>query len=179
MWIVGASRGSEAAALVAVRRHDLVHGLVDLSPSATVGCAYVPAGGGGCADSAWSAGGKPLPFTVMFDDPVPTDEPRAIIPVEEVDGPVLTLCGGSDLVWASCASSDAIQQRLRRHGSRFAHLALAYPDAGHGIDLPMPYLPAAPAALGALPTYGSTPGANDVARADAWPKVLDFIRQAR
>ena len=71
-------------------------------------------------------------------------------------------------------SGDAIQQRLQQHHSRYPHLALSYADAGHAVDFPMPYEP-----LGQTdgePTYGTTTIANDRARADAWPKILTFIR---
>ncbi len=177
VWISGGSRGSEAAALVAAGRPGLVHGLLDLSPSATANCAYVPGGHDLCPGPAWLRGGRPVPYTALLDTPAPTDQRRAVIPVEKIDGPVLTLCGGADLLWSSCAYADAIQRRLRQHHSRFPHLALSYPDAGHAVDLPMPFEPLAPLPADALPTYGSTPTANDQARADAWTKILAFVRQ--
>lgn len=96
--------------------------------------------------------------------------------MEKITGAVLTLCGGGDLLWSSCRYSDAIHRRLQDHQSRYPRLALAYPDAGHAVDFPMPYQPMAPAAANALPTYGATPTANEQARADAWPQLLAFVR---
>jgi dienelactone hydrolase len=177
VWISGGSRGSEAAALVAAGRPGLVHGLLDLSPSATANCAYVPGGHTPCPGPAWLRDGRPVPYAGLAGATATGQESRSAIPVERIDGPVLTLCGGADLLWSSCAYADAIQQRLQAHHTRFPHLALSYPDAGHAIDLPMPFEPMAPPAAAALPTYGSTPTANDQARADAWGKVLAFVRQ--
>ncbi|GAB2582974.1 acyl-CoA thioester hydrolase/BAAT C-terminal domain-containing protein [Microlunatus antarcticus] len=176
IWISGASRGSEAAGLIAAARPDLVHGLLDLSPSSAANCAYVPSTHQPCPGAAWLRNGRPVPYTKQYGTSVPTDHPSAAIAFEKVNGPVLTLCGGADLLWNSCKYSDAIQQRLQQHHTRFPRLALHYPDAGHAVDLPMPYEPLAPPAPGADPTYGSTPTANEQARADAWPKILSFVR---
>lgn len=177
LWSLGGSRGSEAAALIASEHPDLVHGLLDLSPSATADCAYVPAAHEQCPGPAWTRNGRPVPYTARWSTADPTDRRAAVIDVEKVEGPELTLCGGSDLLWESCRSSDAIQARLKKH--RFAHptLALSYPDAGHAVDFLVPYQPRVPARTGSLPTYGATPLANDRARADAWPQLLAFLRR--
>ena len=175
VWISGSSRGSEAAALVAAARPALVHGLLDLSPSSTAHCAYAPSTGQACPGPAWRRGGRPVPYTRQLDA-VPARDPGAMIAFEKITGPVLTLCGGADQLWDSCRYSDAIQQRLQQHRSRFPRLALSYPDAGHAVDFPMPFEAFGPAQPDALPTYGSTPTANDQARADAWPKLLAFVR---
>jgi len=176
VWISGASRGSEAAALVAAGRPDLVHGLLDLSPSATASCARVPSTHDPCSGPVWLRDGRQLPYTRQVNAATPSDEPDAVIAVEAINGPVLTLCGGADLLWNSCTYSDAIQRRLKDHRFRFPRLALSYPDAGHAVDFPMPFEPRAPARPGDPATYGSTPTANEQARADAWPKLLAFLR---
>lgn len=178
LWIFGGSRGSEAAALVAVDRPELVHGLLAMSPSATANCAYVPSTGKACPGPAWLRGVKPVPYTAQFDNPNPSDHSDAVIAVEGITGPVLTVCGDADVLWNSCAYSKAIQDRLENAKTDHRRLALSYPNAGHAVDFPMPYQPFAPRAAGAAPTDGSTPTANDQARADLWPKLLDFIRTA-
>jgi dienelactone hydrolase len=178
LWVWGASRGSEAAALVATGRPDAVHGLLAMSPSSTANCAFIPGSRPSCPDQpAWLRNAEPVPYTRQWDNPAPTDQPAAVIPVEAITGPVLTLCGGADLLWHSCRYSAAIHARLQERNVRYPRRALEYPDAGHAIDFPMPYLPGIQQAEGQN-LNGATPLANERARADAWPRVLDFIRTA-
>jgi len=50
-------------------------------------------------------------------------------------------------------------------------MLLSYPHAGHGVGDLVPYVVAG--RTGTLD--GSTPLANDQARAHAWPRLLDFL----
>jgi dienelactone hydrolase len=109
----GISRGSEAALLLGVHYPRLVRAVVALVPSNVVHCAD-----GGCAGPAWTLGGRGLPFTRQFDEPQPTDEPRSVIAVERIRGPVLAVCGGRDSVWDSCPHSEASAERLETRGGR-------------------------------------------------------------
>lgn len=176
IYILGASRGSEAAQLVAVHYPKLVYGVVLGVPSGVVqvgltggtGLSSRPAGA-----SAWSFHGKPVPYAVHVNEPHPTAVPRSVIPVERIPGPMFLVCGGSDQVWASCPFSRAIVERLTAHHDRFAHVLAAYPDAGHGVGSLVPYEPAAAAADSV--TAGRQPGANQLALAKVWPRLIQFL----
>jgi dienelactone hydrolase len=120
--------------------------------------------------AAWTLGGQAVPFT-RFGQPDPTDVPAAIIPVERIRGPVLTVCGGADQIWHSCDHAEASAARLQAAGHVEPHLFLAYPDAGHAVATLLPHQPAHP-----VPTLeGKTPTANLHAREEAWPRVLTFL----
>jgi dienelactone hydrolase len=98
-----------------------------------------------------------------------------VLPVERIHGPLLWVCGGADQVWNSCASGQAAMSRLDR--SPYPHQLLDYPDAGHLVDTLVPYWPTNPPAQANL--EGSTPEANDLARAQAWPLVLRALAELR
>jgi dienelactone hydrolase len=91
IYVSGASRGSEAALLLGAYYPSLVHGVIASSPSDVSLCSYP-----GCTGPAWTLHGKPLPYTRQFDNPDPTDNPAAVIPVQKIHGPVLLDCGTDD-----------------------------------------------------------------------------------
>jgi dienelactone hydrolase len=157
----GISRGSEAAFLLGVQYPNLVRAVVGLVPSNASHCSE------GCTGPAWTLGGRALPFTRQFK-PRPTDEPRAVIPVERIRGPLFLACGGRDSVWNSCAYSNAIVDRLEEAGDRDGHRLHAYRGAGHGLGTLAPYQPLSGA-------DNPTHAADQRARADVWPRVLEFL----
>lgn len=177
IYVLGVSRGSEAAQLVAVHYPKLVHGVVLGVPSGVVqagltggtGMASHPAGA-----SAWSFHGKPVPYAAHVNDPHPTVVPRSVIPVERIAGPVFLVCGGMDQVWASCPFSRAIVRRLTAHHDRFAHVLAAYPDAGHGVGGFVPYEPTG--VMASSVTAGRDPQTNQLALAKVWPRLIEFLR---
>jgi dienelactone hydrolase len=158
----GISRGSEAALLLGVHYPNLVRAVVGLVPSNVSHCSE------GCTGPAWTLGGRGLPFTRQFNRPRPTDEPRAVIPVERIRGPLVLVCGARDSTWNSCAHSKAIVDRLEAAGERDGHRLHAYRGAGHGLGSLAPYQPIAAAGN---PTHA----ADQRARADVWPRVLEFL----
>ncbi len=174
VWIVGASAGTEAAALVAVGRPALVHGLVAVAPSSVAHCSFAH----GCPTPAWLRDGRPVPATGQFDTTAPTDNPRAVIKIDRIPGPVLVVCGGQDVVWDSCRYAEAILQRRQRARPQHtpADELLSYPNAGHGLIQLTPYLPRQAPPIEARMS-GSTPTANDQALADAWPKILAYLQR--
>jgi BAAT / Acyl-CoA thioester hydrolase C terminal len=89
----------------------------------------------------WTLNGQPLPFTRQFNNAAPSDVPEALIPVEKTRGPILLVCGGSDLVWNSCAYAKAIRDRLEANRVSRPHPLLAYPRAGHGVGFLVRYEP--------------------------------------
>jgi dienelactone hydrolase len=169
--VAGVSRGGEAALLLGAHFPQLVNGVIAGVPSSVVNPGERP----DASKPAWTLGGRPLPAVSPseFGRPDQTSNPRAVIPVERIRGPVLLACGEQDLRWPSCAYVDAITARLRAH--RFAHpvTALRYPDAGHLIG----GLTAWYGSLtdDALTSDGGTVAATQAAQADAHAKLLALL----
>lgn len=163
--VIGASRGSEAAMLVAEHYPDLVHGVVVLSPSNVSLCSFP-----GCDGPAWTFAGQAVPFTRTINQPQPADAPDAVLPVTNVDGPVLSACGGADRIWTSCPYAQALTTRLDAAHPGAGHGLLSYLGAGHGVGF-VPYEPGTEAAN----TQGRNPQANQLADDDLWPKLLTFL----
>jgi dienelactone hydrolase len=157
VFAYGDSRGSEAALLLGAHRPDLVQGVVALSPSDVVHCSFPD-----CAGPAWTLAGAPLPYTSQFDGPAPTDDPAAAIPVEQIAGPVMLVCGRSDAIWPSCPYAQAMDRRLASHGDPHPHVLLAYPGATHDVGWLAPDQPDT--------VYGDALG-----KADAWPRLLALL----
>jgi dienelactone hydrolase len=165
----GASRGSEAALLVAAHYPALVYAAVALVPSDVVNSGF--------PDSnlpAWTIGGRPLPRQFGFGDPVPLP-PSAAIPVEHIGGPIFMDCGGYDGVWPSCPAAAEIVSRLRRF-HRPAPTLLEYQNAGHAVGYLVPNLAVS---FDSLATSGATAETNFVGRTDAWPRLLHFLAALR
>jgi dienelactone hydrolase len=157
---LGSSRGSEAALLLGVHYPDLVHGVIANVPSDVANCSYP-----GCGGPAWTLAGKPLPYTHQSDQPYPTDNPAAVIPVEQIHGPVFLDCAGEDQFWVSCAYATAITHRLNAHHDRYRHILERFPLADHLIDGLVPY---EPNTLDPSPT-------GEQARETLWPELLGFL----
>lgn len=170
----GVSRGSEAALLLAARFPALVHGAVALVPSSVVNVSY-PFGG----HSAWTLGGRQLPFasTLHFRDPTPPER-RAVIPVERIRGPIVLVCGGSDFVWPSCQYSHAIARRLAARHGRGRVTELRYPTAGHAVGEVLPYVPTASPDV-PDEALGGTVAGDVLGRIDAWQHILTLLASLR
>jgi len=173
VYVTGTSRGSEAALLLGSYFPDLVAGVIASVPSNVSLCSP------SCDGPAWTLNGQPVPFTRQFNNPAPTDLPGAVIPVEKIRGPILLVCGGSDLVWHSCAYAKAIRDRLAANHVSRPHPLLAYPSAGHGVGILVRYEPgvgnASSMAGSGFGLAGATVGANSAALAKVWPRVLAFL----
>jgi dienelactone hydrolase len=163
MVTIGLSRGSEAALLSAAFFDDLVQGVVAIVPSNLVVCSWPPGG------PAWLLNESPLPYVSHFGPH--SEEPGAVIPVERIRGPILLVSAGADQVWPSTAMARAISKRLDSLGHSWGHRVLDYPDATHSLGNLIPLLPNGVAHPGLI----DWPSDRE-ARADAWPKVLDFLR---
>ncbi|HZR93123.1 MAG TPA: acyl-CoA thioester hydrolase/BAAT C-terminal domain-containing protein [Gaiellaceae bacterium] len=151
--VIGASRGAEAALLVASAFPSLVSAVAAYSPSARVVAA--PDGRG----PAWTLGGRAL-------------APGRQIRVERIEGPLLLVAGLADGLWPSGPSARAIARRARRPAT-----LLAYPGAGHAVDLVLPNAPSSTvlATRDGLLRLGGTPAADAAARNAAWPQLLLFL----
>lgn len=165
--VFGVSRGSEAALLLGSHFPQLVNGVIAGVPSSVVFPGF-PNGD----LPAWTLGGKPLPVTTVMDtaDPLPPD-PRAVIPVERIRGPVLLVCGMRDQVWPSCLYEKAITTRLGSHRFGYPVTALRYPDAGHAVGSMEAFVSATAAAF----TFGGSLAGNQNALIDAHAKLLTFL----
>lgn len=162
MIVQGTSRGGELALLAATVFPDLVAGVVAGVPSSVVM--------GGFPDDkvpAWTLRGTPLPYTRERNDASPRDEPRSVIPVELIRGPVLVTCGGLDEVWSSCTYADAVVARRRAAGLR-TDLVKA-DDGGHASA---PGLPGVARADQSVRTYRM----DRLAREQIWRQQLRLLR---
>lgn len=164
--VLGQSRGSEAAMLTAVHFPDLVKAVVVTVPGNVILSGY-PAGG-----LAWLLEGAPLPYVGDFGPGC--GNPDAVIPVELIPGPVMFVSAGDDEIWPSAPMARAMSARLDDHGVPHGHELLEYERASHSLGYLRPEL-----AAGLLRDLAD-PASSRAARADAWPKVLQFIKhQAR
>lgn len=190
--VVGASKGAEAALIVATRRSEL-RAVVAGMPSSVawqgidsniVNMIFNPPGG------SWSLEGKPIPF-------LPYAQPKdfngdigaiyiasllelskhedAIIPVEKTRAPVLLICGKRDTLWPACPMADQVKARAEANGGPVVTI-LAYDEAGHGV-MGVPIEKSNPG-YNRLGSLGGTAGGNNAARIDGWPKVLQHLEEA-
>lgn len=172
--VFGVSRGSEAAQLVAVHYPSLVAGVVLGSPSNIVFGALP-----GDGHSAWTVGGKEVPFDLGDDlfSATAVDHPEDVIPDQRIRGPVLADCGTDDDLWGSCAHMGAIGTALAH--ARHRPTLLTYPDAGHRVGSMLPAVPEYGAdgmdAAGARYSLGGTQAADAVGRDDAWRQLLAWL----
>jgi len=129
--VVGGSRGAELALLLASHYPD-IKAVVAIVP----GSAVFPALTDAMTTPGFSLHDRPLPFVPMTWGATPDllvgdlrgafekimrDEAamqRAAIPVENIDGPVQFVSAAQDETWPSKEMSDAMMQRLEKHGFR-------------------------------------------------------------
>jgi dienelactone hydrolase len=192
LGIVGVSRGSEFALLLAARNPALKR-VVAYSPSHVV---WGPVGStNDPAVSAWTTGGQPLPHVPHARPPDYSAKPyrgtpdfladlrqsaavqAAAIPVEKIRGDILLISGDDDQMWPASFMARQITRRLeaRQHAHRAEHLS--FPGAGHLLS------PDSDPALleGRHPTgmevaFGGSAAANREAQRKSWAAVLDFLR---
>lgn len=187
--VMGASKGAEAALLVASRRPDL-RAVVAGMPTSVAWDGVNWASGGQSERASWTAGGKEvatMPFGDWdqadgiisvyrtIEDPVRLAEAeRAAIPVERARAAVLLVCGEAETMWPACPMSRQIAARAKvRSGPEVT--VLAYKDAGHFVFGPPirrdhRFYPR-------LGEYGGSVEGNAAARMDSWPKVVAFLRR--
>jgi dienelactone hydrolase len=180
--IIGASKGAEAALLLAAR-HPAIDAVVAGMPSSVVWPAISWIGS---PDSSWSENGRPMPslpfggfsgaFSIksLYDGGLArlVEHPEAVIPVERSSAPILLICGEADNLWPSCTMARQVRDRARKHGRPPVTL-LAYGDAGHSV-MGQPWPPGSPARE-RLGRSGGTNAGNNAGRADSWPRILAFL----
>jgi dienelactone hydrolase len=169
VYVMGGSRGGEAALLLGATFPHLMSGVVAFAPGSYVNSAIPDRG-----ESAWTLGGRDLPYVPSreFRAPTAAVDPRAVIPVERIDAPVVLTCGGLDLEWPSCSFVDDVTQRLDAHHFRHPVTVLRYPDGGHlSGDIP----PGAIYTSQTVAHYGGTVAAAQRSSVDAEAKILDLL----
>ncbi|MFB7657463.1 MULTISPECIES: acyl-CoA thioesterase/BAAT N-terminal domain-containing protein [unclassified Streptomyces] len=157
--VLGASRGSEAAQLLAQYHPTLVRDAVAMAP---VTRTHFPQAGSEADTASWRSAGR----LVLLER----------IPLDRVRGTVLAVAGRKDRLWLSADAAESIAQRIKATGSR--HRALIYDGAGHGVA-GVPYLASgrylqAPGAK-EWTDLGGTQADDAHAKADSWPRVLDLL----
>lgn len=192
--VIGGSRGSEAALLLASRRQD-VRAVATFAPSGIIwqGLNFRNPMNMG---PAWTADGQPLPFVApdgmayrpgapmkpMFDNAIAQADtrPDVNIPVERINGPILLVSGRADALWPSFDMAERIVKRAKDKGFRHALEHLSHEGAGHMVFIGDPSTPRADAMAKAPPNpmLGGTGEANMAAWKDNWPKALAFFDAA-
>ncbi|WP_436935083.1 alpha/beta fold hydrolase [Halovenus marina] len=194
--VVGFSRGGEASLLVG-STFETVGVVVAYVPSCYVWPAPSWMDGVGEGEPTWTLAGEPLPHlpidkyvyesddvdepfgeepnapTLAIDRSTTAEREQAAIPVEDIDGPVLLVSGGQDIVWPSALLADRAADRLDEHDHPWQFEHLSFPRAGHAIRVPYRF------EGDTDPTdrhqYGGTNEANAHASASAWQAALQYL----
>lgn len=187
--IMGTSIGGEAVLLIA-SHYPEIKAVVAAAPSSVVWPGVDPSITQ--PPSTFTLAGEPLPdlpygggrFTSVFDLYAEGltalgKHPDAVIRVEQINGPVMLVCGEADRLWPSCPMARQAEARLTAKGFKYPVQVLAYPDAGHfAFGPPLPADAAALISTRSLTILGGTAAGNAAARQDSWPRAIDFLDAA-
>ena len=186
--ISGVSRGSEAALLTATA-HPEINAVIALVPSSMVWSGIDFSGGE--PKSAWTRNGDPLPFnttrsdlniwltrfgrpgalTPSFETAMATAPSDTMIPVEQIEAPILLISGDSDSLWPSATFANQIEARLQANQFVYPVENHIFADAGHLMRID--YMP--PGQIFGTLNLGGTRVGNAHAGAEAWQIQLDFL----
>ena len=180
--IEGGSIGSEVALIVAANNPE-IKVVVATMPTGIVWPGIVHTDGP--PPSTFTFRGKPLPdlpygypFTSIYDlyakGLLALDQhPDAIIPVEQIQGPIMLVCGKSDTLWPSCPMAEQVRDRLKAKHFQHRVELLEYADAGHAV-FGARWTPDTPN-MADWPKLGGTVEGNRAARQESWQRALDFV----
>ncbi|HEY2315455.1 MAG TPA: acyl-CoA thioester hydrolase/BAAT C-terminal domain-containing protein [Streptosporangiaceae bacterium] len=102
----------------------------------------------------------------------------AEIPVERARGPILMISGEADAMWPATELAEIAEHRAAGRGFTHDLTHLRYPGAGH-LCGGVPGTPAATESrhpvTGQVYSFGGSPAGKAQARADSWPRVLQFL----
>ena len=107
---------------------------------------------------------------------------QAIIPVENIKGPILLISGDDDQLTPASHMSEMIMDRLRKYEYPFVYKHLRYEGAGHAINLPDLPREAYPTKMIHSLTHivydlGGDPDINAQAGKQAWNGVITFLNE--
>lgn len=183
--LMGASKGAEAALLVAARTPDLA-AVVAATPTHV---AWQGLDMGAWSDvPSWTRGGAAIPYVRYNSDgtfwPLVEMYSRSLrdqaavtaarIPVADITAPLLLVSGEKDQMWPAYAMALDIVKNMRAARPDAVVEHLSYADAGHAV-IGLPFDPESPNAQRLIALGGSLEG-NLAARRDGWPKVIEFLR---
>jgi len=184
--ILGYSKGAEAGLLVATRYPGIRAAALGM-PSSVVWDGMSAANYMlGSFSSSWSENGKPIAHLAYKGwpgrgGPMPVfvnglkelyRNPKAAIPVEKYKGKLMLICGEADKLWPSCPMTDQIVLRAKEADAPLP-IVLRYKAAGHGVmGAPI----TEPDQAKWFSKLGGTEDGNRAARADSWPKIVEFLR---
>ena len=204
--LLGVSRGAELALLIA-SRFPQVRAVAAYAPSAVAWSSGGRDRATGEAIPCWTWNGEavpsaPLPlrgFIVRSAIPVGllrrpvkfrnlfrsalrnrAAVEQAMIPAEEIRGPILLISGGDDCVWPAGPMAETIVARLRSRGFTYNAQHVNYPHAGHSLRYPgMPTTARMARSRGVkFPiAFGGTASADAEAQADAWRRAIAFFQK--
>jgi len=165
VFVLGISRGSEAAQLLGVHFPGLVGGVIASVPSDYSNGCFVPHPAR-CSGAAWTFDGRAIP-SAPVTYPAIAEFSRDRIPDERIRGPVFLVCGGVDAEWPSCLYAHDALRHLK--GRPYAHELLEVPLGGHPVGGLLPNQPG-----GAL----WDTSADERGRERVWPALLAFLARA-
>ncbi len=190
--LLGISKGAELALLVASKTKT-VKAVAAHVPSHVVW--YGMGKRRGVNKSSWTWQGKPIAFLPYAKpksgwftkriaefyeaglEKFPEKIPQAIIPVENITGPILLSSGGQDAIWPSAYMAYEIEKRLKLNAFPFEVNHLHFPEAGHGI-FGRSTVQNDPAAPDRMEFGGGSAIANNNARIETWQKTFAFFKKA-
>ena len=194
--VMGSSKGAELVLLLSSYLGESIGPIVAVAPTCV---AWYGLGHVGDDDSAdrpsWTWQGRPVPFLPYSDGAVPIFSDRGIrvdvcydlsryaasdidaarIPVEKGRGPFLLLSADDDHMWAASPMAAEVVNRMREHGRPDDIVHVSYAGAGH-VFLHRAFLPAPDPSTAPRYDFGGTDEADDTAAADAWPRIVEFLR---
>ncbi len=149
LLLLGVSRGAELALLLG-STYPQVKGVIAYAPS----CFVLPNATEVEKDTliaSWTLGDNPIPFAHIrrfeensnasiiyrtYIEPLLKEANPAedyVIKVEKINGPILLISGGQDLVWSASQMATTIEKRLNEHNFKHEVNNVIFADAGHDL----------------------------------------------
>lgn len=197
--VMGASRNAELALVLASYIPHKIDGCIAIAPSAVSWSNTVMPIHSDSILPSWTYHSKPIAYLAMkpldlslsdtldmlgywnkglMDTNLTAD---AIIPIEQINGPVLLLSGEDDNVWPSSKMSEMLKRRNHALNGKHPLIAVNYKDAGHLISGNPNYLNQQ--RYGNLQinnhtyfyAYGGTPKGDQSAQKDIYKQIFDYL----
>ena len=201
IMVMGASRNAELALVIASRFPELVSGVIAFAPSSISWPNAVLPFNSDSLKPSWTYQGQAIPYLPMRKiqgteapniETLPywmaglarIDEfPEAMIPVENIGGPILLLSGKEDKIWPSALMSDMIADRLAANNFSHDFENAQFEEAGHLISRSVETV--TNGRVGQMHIggksyefeYGGTIQGDKSAIMQSWNKVFSFIQK--